>query len=364
MIIKKTPIINLLTRIIILLLLLSLFTMQLLSQEFIRSQPGYIKSEFIFPLNHKPTAQCHAPTIALSGDRLIVAWFGGTKEKHPDVGIWLSYFDGTVWSKPVEVANGMQANSQRYPTWNPVLCQPVDGPLLLFYKAGPSPMEWWGMLTTSFDNGTTWSKSFRLPDKILGPIKNKPLQRDDGMLLCFSSTEHEGWRVHVEWTTDLGKTWGRSESLRDDSLLGAIQPTVLIHPKGTLQLLCRTRTGFIAESWSNDNGRTWGVLQSTSLPNPNSGIDAVTLSNGNHLLVYNHVQKDAAKWGGPRTPLNVALSEDGRKWNPVLLLENEPGEYSYPAVIQTSDNLVHIVYTYRRESIKHVVLDPMNVHLK
>ena len=59
-----------------------------------------------------------------------------------------------------------------------------------------------------------------------------------------------------------------------------------------------------------------------------------------------------------RTPLNVAISKDGRTWQDILVLEKEPGEYSYPAVIQTKDGMVHITYTWKRRRIKHVVIDP------
>jgi len=116
-------------------------------------------------------------------------------------------------------------------------------------------------------------------------------------------------------------------------------------------MLCRTKgVGFIAESWSNDRGKTWSQLRATSLPNPNSGIDAVTLNDGRQLLIYNHASKG-------RTPLNVGVSSDGKNWKMQLTLENQPGEFSYPSVIQTVDGMVHIVYTYNRKMIKHVVLD-------
>lgn len=324
-------------------------------QKMITTQPGYVKGELIFPLARKPTPQCHASTIAASADRLVAAWFGGTEERNADVGIWVSRSQGNAWSPPVQVADGRQPDGRRFPTWNPVLFQPKQGPLLLFYKVGPSPSEWWGLLTTSDDHGKSWSTPVRLPDGILGPIKNKPVQLKDGTLICPSSTEHSGRHIHIEWTNDLGKTWHRSESMEDDRGFGAIQPTILVHGDSLLQLLCRTRAGVIAESWSRDSGRTWSALEGTVLPNPNSGIDAVTLSGGRHLIVYNDARGSE---GGPRTPLNVALSRDGKSWKSVLVLENEQGEYSYPSVIQTEDALVHIVYTYRRQSIKHVVLDP------
>jgi predicted neuraminidase len=319
--------------------------------------PGIVTSEFIYET--APFPECHASTIAESQGRLVAAWFGGTKEKHPDVGIWVSRLEGGKWTRPVEVANGVESPQKRYPTWNPVLHQPKSGPLLLFYKVGPNPESWWGMLTTSTDGGKTWSAPRRLPDGIAGPIKNKPVELGTGELLCPSSTEDQGWRVHFEHTRDLGQTWTRTEAINDGKEFGVIQPAVLTHPGGKLQALFRSRQGRIVESWSDDGGKTWGRLAATALPNPNSGIDGLTLRDGRHLLVYNHVVTPAGKWGG-RAPLNVALSEDGRAWRAALVLEAGPAsaEYSYPGVIQTADGRVHITYTWNRKKVKHVVLDP------
>jgi predicted neuraminidase len=312
-------------------------------------QPGIVLEEFIF--DKAPFAQCHASTIAQTPGGLVAAWFGGTREKNPDVGIWVARHDGTAWSAPQEVANGVQDATTRYPCWNPVLFAMPDGPLLLFYKVGPSPSTWWGMLMRSSDHGRTWSAPVRLPEGIAGPIKNKPVLLEDGRLLCGSSTEDQGWRVHMEWTRDGGQTWERTQPLCDGMMQAAIQPTILRHG-ARLQILCRNRAPtHLWESWSEDGGRTWSPLSPVALPHPGSGIDGVTLADGRQLLVYNHTRRG-------RTPLNVAVSRDGRQWQAALVLEKEPGEYSYPAVIQTSDGRVHITYTWRRERIKHVVLDP------
>ena len=91
-------------------------------------------------------------------------------------------------------------------------------------------------------------------------------------------------------------------------------------------------------------------MKATALPNPSAGVDGVTLKDGRHLLVYNHTPRG-------RTPLNVAISTDGKEWQALVTLESEPGEYSYPAMIQTRDGLVHITYTWKRKRIKHAVLD-------
>ncbi|MBO0724450.1 MAG: exo-alpha-sialidase [Blastocatellia bacterium] len=325
--------------------------------------PGVIKSEFIYET--APFPECHASTIAESKSGLVAAWFGGTKEKNPDVGIWVSRLEGGKWTAPVEVANGIESPEKRYPTWNPALYQKKSGPLLLFYKVGPSPSKWWGMMMTSDDGGKTWSKPQRLPDGIAGPIKNKPVELAGGALLCPSSTEDNGWRVHFERTSDLGKTWERTDPINDGKEFGVIQPTVFFHKGGRLQALMRSRQGKIVESWSDDQGKTWSKLSATTLPNPNSGIDGVTLKDGRQLLVYNHVITQPGKWAG-RAPLNVAISEDGKTWKAALALETGPpeAEYSYPAVIQTRDGLVHITYTWKRKKVKHVVIDPSKLSLR
>jgi alpha-L-rhamnosidase len=218
------------------------------------------------------------------------------------------------------------------------------------------------MLTTSTNGGASWSVPRRLPDGILGPVKNKPVQLADGTLVCPSSTEDNGWQLHLELTPDLGATWTRTEPLNDGQRLGAIQPSILFHADGSWQILARDRrrAGFIWSAWSHDAGRNWSQLESSGLPNPSSGIDAVTLTDGRQLLVYNHTQRagETAGFGDSRSLLNVAVSYDGRLWNAAIVLERSPGEYSYPAVIQTPDGLVHVSYTWKRERIKHVTIDP------
>ncbi len=336
------------------------------------NHPAIVESEFAFDPENAPTPQCHSSTIVeLPDGELAASWFGGTNEPHIDNSIWFSRTVKGIWQTPIEVVDGSEGENADHRTGNPVLFQPrePDAPLLLFYKVVPredgGARNWWGLMTQSEDGGRTWSEPWKLgtdsklgsSPHLLGPVKNKPIQLADGTIVCPSSSEHDGWRVHFEITRDLGKTWEVVGPINDARNFNAIQPSLLRYPDGRWQVLCRSKEGVVAQSWSDDEGKTWSPFTATHLPNPNSGTDAVTLADGRQLLVYNHTLKRAPKPSN-RGVLNVAISEDGTNWNPVLTLEKSDGEYSYPAVIQASDGLVHITYTWKRESIRHVVVDP------
>lgn len=298
-----------------------------------------------------PTKSSHASTICDAKNGLIAAWFGGTAERSPDCVIWLTRLEGGKWSAPVEVARGNEDGREQYACWNPVLFEKKSGPLYLFYKVGPSPSKWWGRVMRSDDGGITWTKSRRLPDGIIGPVRNKPVELPSGTILCGASTEDQGWRVHMEWTKNPFAQWERTEPLNSSLNFGAIQPTILRWPGERTQILCRTKQQVIASSWCDTNVRQWGAMNRTVLPNPNSAIDAVMLKNGPALLVYNPSTDS-------RGELSIALSTDGTEWRRVLDIDRGPGEYSYPAVIQDQSGMVHVTYTWRRERIKHVVIDP------
>ncbi len=316
-----------------------------------QEHPAMLLSEFIY--TEAPFPECHASTLAETQDGIVAAWFGGTREKHPDVGIWVARRTDSGWTQPVEVANGVQDDGSREPCWNPVLFQVPQGKLLLFFKVGPSPSSWWGEMISSSDGGKTWGERRRLPADIAGPIENKPVLTADGALLCGSSTEDHGWRVHVERTPDQGATWTRTEALNDGVQVGAIQPTLLRLGPTSWRMLCRSRRGGkVLSAVSSDDGQSWSELKPLDAPNPNSGIDAATLADGRHVLIYNNTPRG-------RTPLNVGLSTNSVDWRSVLVLEDEAGEYSYPAVIQAADGKVHLTYTWKRRRIKYVVLDPM-----
>ena len=308
-----------------------------------------IKSSFIVPPDEMPTPSCHAATLVetVAGE-LMAAWFGGSQEGAQDVRIWGTHYRDGQWQPPAQLTQSLPDNNTDA-QWNPVLFN-QDGLLYLYFKAGKSPSFWQGYYQLSPDQGYSWSKPQAQPSGFLGPIRNKPLILSEERTLYPSSTEHQGWHTHVEVHDQQEMTQAK---IADPLRLGAIQPALLHHCNGIIQALCRTRSGIIAQSFSRDRGNSWSELEATSLPNPNSAIDAITLQNGQHLLVYNPVVAG-------RSPLVVALSDDGRTWHHQLTLEDGEGEFSYPAVIEGDNGTIHIAYTWQRRAIRHVELRAHN----
>jgi alpha-L-rhamnosidase len=311
--------------------------------------------EFLYKQASFP--ECHASTIAETKDgSLVAAYFGGTKERNPDVCIWVSRKakGSHQWTNPLKVADGVFSDTLRKACWNPVLYQVPGGELLLFFKIGKDVADWTGWMVSSKDGGKTWSRRKQLPDGILGPVKNKPILHN-GRLISPCSMEKGGWRLYFEYSDDMGKTWKKTADVEADSGVLAIQPTILVLPDGRLEALCRTRSRFVGVTYSSDNGATWSRLQLTDVPNNNSGIDAVNISDHEYALVYNNWPIEPDKQKGARTPLSVSKSNDGIHWSHWMTLEGSPiSQYSYPSIIKGKDGRLHIVYTWRRQRIKYV----------
>jgi predicted neuraminidase len=315
-----------------------------------------IENEFIYTT--APFASAHASTIVeTKNGKLIAAWFGGKHEGNNDVSIWMSVKEKSGWSKPIQVADGKHTDGVQYPCWNPVLFQARDGKLYLHYKVGKNPREWWALYKVSMDEGKSWSTAIRLPDDLLGPIKNKPIQLDDGSILYGSSIETvtgNRWSIHMEMSDAQASSWKKIPVESDT--LEAIQPTIIKHANGSLQTLSRSKHNVLVESWSRDNGRSWSMIKLTKIPNPNSGVDVATLPNGIHLLVYNPTFAGKEWWEG-RAVLKLAASVDGIDWKDIHTFEqHDKGEYSYPAIIVGRDGSVHVTYTFNRTKIKYVKL--------
>lgn len=321
----------------------------------IRAQKLSIKEEeFIFE-EGKYFNQCHASTIEESIDgNLLISWFGGTHEGSNDVSIWGSIYDGVNWSTPNIWASG-SFDEIDYPCWNPVLFRPKNSKeIYLYYKVGPNPREWWSMFKISYDNGNSWSEAKVLPKGYLGPIKNKPIELNDNSIIFPSSIElsEDRWLVHLEKTNKEHNEWFFI-NIDSSSVYNVIQPSLVIHPNGNFQVLCRSKEGKVMSSISHDQGQSWSSLTPTNLINPNSATDAIRFQD-RLLIVYNPDIPGKDWWDG-RAKLELAESVDGIEWKEILSLEDHSkGEFSYPTIFLDSKGIIHITYTYNRKNIKHI----------
>ncbi|MBQ1646648.1 MAG: exo-alpha-sialidase, partial [Prevotella sp.] len=321
--------------------------------------PQVIVDEFLYKRASFP--ECHSASIVETkkGD-LIATYFGGTKERNPDVCIWVSrkLKGKTDWTPPQMVADGVFSPDYREACWNPVIYEMPNGELRIYFKIGVNVAKWKGWLVRSKDGGKTWGKREQLPDTIYGPIKNKPIL-NKGRLISPTSDERDGWKLYFEYSDDLGKTWKRTAYVDAEQGIKAIQPSIIVLPDGRLEALCRTRSRHIGVTYSNDNGETWSKLTFIDTPNNNSGIDAVNLQDGSYALICNDWPIEPDKEKGARTPLSIMRSQDGIHWNHWITLEDSPIlQYSYPSIIQSRDGHIHVVYTWRRQRVKHVELIP------
>lgn len=323
-----------------------------------------VSHDYIFA-DERPFASCHASTlVTLPGGTILAAWFGGTAEGADDVAIWISRCDHGVWSDPVKVAD-----REGIPHWNPVLYRDDQGLIHLYYKIGHKIPTWETMVITSADGGLTWSEPRLLvpgDQGGRGPVKNKPILLHNGALAAPASIENEYWDAFVDLSRDGGLSWEQSALVPIENRVveayakdappvpagsfrgkGVIQPTLWESVPGTVHMLLRSTDGYIYRSDSEDGGLTWTTAYSIGLPNNNSGIDLASFGGGQLALVYNPVE---GNWGA-RSPLVVEFSKDnGQTWGDRFVLEEQPGEYSYPAIV-ADENGLHITYTWKRERI-------------
>jgi predicted neuraminidase len=332
---------------------------------FTMHSPAQQTSEFIFPPGSAPFAASHASTLVeLKDGSILAAWFGGTAEGSPDVAIWSSRRKdnpaaptSTTWSKPVELAR-----EPGVACWNPVLFHTKDshgkdGRLWLYYKFGPDPQNWTAARRYSDDDGITWSETEHLPAGLIGPVRAKPLILSDGTIVSGSSIEsYHSWAAWIERSTNDGNTWARIGPLvpppRDpnsNQREGIIQPSVVLLGANHLRFYARSTEaiGKVVISDSVDDGITWSQPRPINVPNPNSGIDAVSVKDSRVVLIYNNTPHG-------RTPLNLAISEDGEHFTAFRTLEDQPGEFSYPAMIEARNGDLCITYTWNRKSIRFV----------
>ena len=283
----------------------------------------------------------HAASVVEVGGRLLASWFAGSREGAPDAAIWTAERSDTGWSDPTKIID-----TPGFSDGNSVLWLDGEGRLRIWYVT----MEGRGWASCpvrerhSPDLGMTWSEDSYVRQQPGWMVRNEPIRWNDVLLMPMY--DERDWSSFVLVSGDGGQSWAESDRLQ--AKVGIIQPALAELRNGRLVMLLRTTAGVIDQSYSVDgSGLRWTPAQATALPNPNSAVDLIGLQSGALLLVYNPTRRG-------RSPLRAALSYDsGATWAAWRDLETEAGEFSYPTAIQTSDGVLHVLYTWRRQTIAH-----------
>ncbi len=297
-------------------------------------------------LSDRPFAHC-ATLVDLGEAGLMTVWMGGAYETAPDVCLLEArLLPGAACWTPPRVVAAVEGHS----LGQPVMLPCPNGELWFFYVVILKD-DWRSAvpyLKKSVDGGRTWGKPTLLFDHP-GLMLRSRAHTLNGRIILPAYDENT-WQSRMIVSDD-GQTWRLTAPM--DSPNGNIHPNIV--PLSDGRLLCYLRTGgkggVIWRSVSSDGGETWSELTATTLPNPNSGIDLLKLASGRLALAYNPS-------ANLRTPLCVALTQGTNEdWHWQQVVEDEFAEISYPTLAQTADGIIHLVYTYRRETIHYARFD-------
>ena len=328
--------------------------------------PAFIRHDFA---SHESTREVHSATaIELANNDIMAFWYGGTREGHKDVNIYINRWHSKTrkWGqeKVVQTRHTTRDNTSRYirKLGNPVVTRGPDNAIWLFFVS-VSVGGWAGSainLSKSFDEGHSWTPAKRL---ITSPflnlstlIKGTPVHYSDNTVGLpvyheFLGKFGELLRLNTEGEV-IDKTrlsWGKS----------SLQPIIMTTAANTAVAMMRNHDGInqrIFTQTTNDAGLSWTTIALSALPNPDAGIIGLPLMNSERLLLA--FNNDEAE----REDMSLALSANhGKSWQVVTAIEenrldppDKNQQFAYPWLLQTQDGTIHLLYTWHKSHIKHV----------
>ena len=298
-----------------------------------------------------------ASMVELKNGNILATWFAGKEEGHAEAKIISSVWDRATgkWSASSNVVPADYSKS----VGNTCLFRDDDGIIWMFF-ASVKFGGWSGAMTDyvqSHDEGKTWTEGKNLVLALGNLPRNPPIKTGDHKILLplFVDFMYElnlvgSYTAIIEYKN--GKILSKTYAELDNH--NAIQPAVVKLKDGRILLLARDKSGrFVRRSYSNNNGKTWGSVDLTELPNPDSALAAIIVEELDAVLVaYNHSHLK-------RNPLSLAISTDyGQSFSRVADLEFKPGNldtsFSYPAILRSSDGFIHLLWSHdNRKTIKH-----------
>ena len=335
-----------------------------ISPELIDVPPEF-HEQFVDPRFVQPSA--HVSSICeLPDGRMTAVWYAGSREGARDVALYVSSREAgltNAWSTPVSAGTHEAAGEETFryvkKVGNAIVFSGTNDQLHLLYVT--TGFGGWSCsqlnLKTSIDGGATWSRSRRLG---LSPflniselVKNAPVPTADGGFVVPIYHEVMGKFPELLW---LRPSADGFEAIKTRAFGGrtAFQSSIVALNETNAVMLCRAAGSVkkIHTTRTSDGGRTWSALETIDLPNSDSGLNAIRLSDGRLLLAFNDTDSG-------RDNLRLAISaDDGVTWKRAATLVAEAGEeFSYPTVLQTSDGLIHVTYTWKRKGIKEATFN-------
>lgn len=286
----------------------------------------------------------HAANLLQLENKILLCWHGNKNQGNQT--LWLSENSAGNWSIPISLENTGDLNC-----WNPVLFEAKNGQIWLFFKSGIVVEKWLGWMLISDNEGSSWSKPYPLPEGVLGPTRNPPVQLDDKWLLMPSSRELNNRRFPCfeRYNVNSGEI-AQIPLMNSDksSFLRAIQPTLIKRPDQSILALCRSNLQHIYQTESFDNGCSWSPLLATDWPNPDSAVTTVSVEQGYYLVMNPSKTSRSHLW-------IIYIPWEGER-KCVFKLYNDGYPIAYPSMLALDSTLL-IAYSISQQSIVVKQLD-------
>lgn len=347
-------------------LLLFLATVAFLLWEFKPLQPAAFSPQAALPTNlpsffassflPKVAPSAHASTLTILPDgKLMAAWYAGSREGAKDVAIFTSILKKSGWSEPVKlvtretVAGAVLAQVRKI--GNPVLFTVNNKVWLWFVSVGIGGWAGSQINLMQSDDGEKWTKPRRLVTSpffnISTLVRTRPVFLENNEIgLPISQESFVKFSEFLRLNAD-GKILMKSRMPNPSTL----QPAVLVENQKAAHAFLRDHdeNGLhrVRHAKTGDGGTSWQALPPTDIPNINNSLAVLKLPSGAWLLVGNDNHRDI---------LSAWVSNDfGKTWHFRRIIEKGDGEYSYPFLLMDSDGRIHLSYTWRRQTIRHMV---------